>query len=84
MALLKPLSEVGGKFILNWANNIWIRQHYHDKIHSATRQKPIVAFESEPTPLRIADLVELEDAFLLEETRTVDKTCRFKLRNLEW
>ena len=63
---------------------IWIRQHYHDKVHSATRQKPIVAFESEPTPLRIADLAELEDAFLLEETRTVDKTCRFKLRNLEF
>lgn len=63
---------------------IWIRQHYHEKIHSATKQKPIVAFESDETLLRIVDPMELENVFLLEETRTVDKTCCFKLRNLEF
>lgn len=63
---------------------IWLRQHYHEKVHSATKQKPMLAFESDPYPLRRVDLETLADAFLVEETRKVDKTGVFKLNGREY
>lgn len=63
---------------------IWIRQHYHEKVHSATKQKPMLAFESDPYPLRRVDLETLVDAFLVEETRKVDKTGVFRLNGTDY
>lgn len=63
---------------------LWVRQHYHEKIHSATKQKPMLAFESDPYPLRRVDLSTLVDAFLVEEERKVDKTGVFRLNGREY
>ena len=63
---------------------IWLRQHYHEKVHSATKQKPMLSFEEDTYPLRQVDLATLVDAFLVEEQRTVDKTGVFRLQGLEY
>lgn len=63
---------------------IWLRQHYHEKVHSATKQKPMLAFESDAYPLRRVDLATLIDAFLVEETRKVDKTGVFRLNGRDY
>ncbi|MDO9535629.1 MAG: DDE-type integrase/transposase/recombinase [Bacillota bacterium] len=63
---------------------IWLRQHYHEKVHSATKQKPMLSFEEDPYPLRQVDLATLVDAFLVEEQRTVDKTGVFRLQGAEY
>lgn len=63
---------------------IWVRQHYHEKVHSATKQKPMLSFEEDPYPLRQVDLATLVDAFLVEEQRTVDKTGVFRLQGAEY
>ncbi len=63
---------------------IWLRQHYHEKVHSATKQKPMLAFESDSYPLRRVDLATLIDAFLVEETRKVDKTGVFRLNGIDY
>lgn len=63
---------------------IWVRQHYHEKVHSATKQKPMLCFESDPYPLRRVDLATLVDAFLVEETRKVDKTGVFRLNGADY
>lgn len=63
---------------------VWIHQHYHERIHSATKQKPILKFESDVYPLRRISLEDLVDAFLIEDTRTVDKTGVFQLNRLEY
>jgi len=63
---------------------IWVRQHYHEKVHSATKQKPMLSFESDSYPLRRVDLSTLVEAFLVEDTRKVDKTGVFKLDGLEY
>lgn len=61
---------------------VWVNQHYHQKTHSATKQKPIVRFESDTHPIRNVEFNELEDAFLLEEKRTVRKDCLIKFQGL--
>lgn len=63
---------------------IWLRQHYHEKVHSATKQKPMLSFESDSYPLRRVDLATLVDAFLVEETRKVDKTGVFRLNGIDY
>ncbi len=63
---------------------IWLRQHYHEKVHSATKRKPMLSFEEDGYPLRRVDLVALIDAFLVEEQRTVDKTGVFRLNGSEY
>lgn len=63
---------------------IWLRQHYHENVHSATKQKPMLAFESDSYPLRRVDLATLVDAFLVEETRKVDKTGVFRLNGVDY
>lgn len=63
---------------------IWLRQHYHEKVHSATKQKPMLAFESDSYPLRRVDLATLVDAFLAEEARKVDKTGVFRLNGVDY
>jgi len=63
---------------------IWLRQHYHEKVHSATKQKPMLAFESDPYPIRRVDFETLVDAFLVEETRKVDKTGVFRLNGVDY
>lgn len=63
---------------------IWLKQHYHERVHSSTKQKPMLAFESDSHPLRRIDLAALIDAFLVEDTRTVDKTGVFRLNGTDY
>jgi len=63
---------------------IWLRQHYHEKVHSATKGKPMLCFEEDAYPLKRVDLAALIDAFLVEEQRTVDKTGVFRLNGSEY
>lgn len=64
--------------------SIWLTQHYHERVHSSTKQKPMLAFESDSYPLRRIDLESLVDAFLVEETRKVDKTGVFRLNGTDY
>ena len=63
---------------------VWIRQHYHEKVHSATKKKPMLHFETDSYPLRRVDLETLVDAFLVEDTRKVDKTGVFRLNGSDY
>ncbi len=63
---------------------IWLRQHYHEKVHSAIKKKPMLCFETDSYPLRRINLEELIDAFLIEETRKVDKTGVFRLGGIDY
>ncbi|MEW6523679.1 MAG: transposase [Bacillota bacterium] len=56
-----------------------LQTYYHERVHSASKQKPVVCFEHDPTPLRRLDLAQLHDALLLEDNRSVDKTRVFTL-----
>ncbi len=60
---------------------VWINYHYHDRIHSALKKKPIAVFTNDVLPIRTADQAELEEAFLVEDTRKVDKTGVFSINN---
>lgn len=61
---------------------LWITHHYHQRVHSSLKQKPVVLFQSDTKPLRTADLAILEHAFLMEDTRKADKTAMFSLDNV--
>ncbi len=63
---------------------IWVRQHYHEKVHSSTKQKPMLRFESDSHPIRKVDLATLVDAFLVNDTRKVDKTGVFRLNGTDY
>ena len=58
----------------------WLKMHYNDKPHSATKQAPSVRFDMDNHPIRQVDLTEIYEAFLVEETRKVDKTGIFSLQ----
>lgn len=58
---------------------LWITHHYHDRVHSSLKQKPWTMFHSDTHPIRTADKARLEHAFLIEDTRKVDKTGVFSL-----
>ncbi|NPV81927.1 MAG: DDE-type integrase/transposase/recombinase [Firmicutes bacterium] len=58
----------------------WLKIHYNDKPHSATKQAPSVRFDMDNHPIRQVDLTEIYEAFLVEETRKVDKTGIFSLQ----
>ncbi len=62
----------------------WITHHYHKQIHSSTKQKPVDRFENNTEPIQNVPLEKLYDAFLLEETRSVDKTGVISLNNIRY
>ena len=76
MALEKPhtLKE------LNDAFRAWLSEGYHHQPHSAIGGKtPAEAFAQDTAPLRFHSLEALQDAFLWEAERTVDKCGCLKL-----
>ncbi len=62
----------------------WIAQHYHEKVHSSTKQAPFRRFQNDDAPLQHVDLEVLYDAFLYEEKRVVDKTGTISLNNVRY
>lgn len=62
------LDKLNGLF---WA---WLDVAYLNRAHRATKQTPKERFEQDSEPLRTIDPVALQEAFLWEEERMVDKT----------
>ena len=61
---------------------IWLSELYQDKVHAALDGKtPEQAFLSDSRPLRFATAEQLTDAFLVSETRLVDKTGCLSFRS---
>ena len=60
---------------LNGWVDIWVKERYAHKEHSALNGKtPFEAFRSETTQIRSVSAEELAHAFLHAETRKVDKS----------
>ena len=56
----------------------WVEQVYHRRIHSETGQTPLERFEAAGPPV-LPSLVELHEAFLWSEHRSVTKTATVSL-----
>lgn len=69
---------------LNQYFEAWLKEYYHERVHSSTKQKPILRFGGDTTPIRTIDLEQLNDAFKLEATRKVDKTGVFSLEGTDY
>lgn len=79
VALEKPqtLKELNDHF------RAWLSEAYHRKPHSSLGGKtPAETFAMDTTPLRFHSLEALQDAFLWEAERTVDKSGCLKLEGL--
>lgn len=70
---LKTLEDLNNFF---WA---WLEMAYQQKKHSSTAVKPVNRFNNCTHPLRRVDIATLNQIFLWQEERTVDKTCCFSL-----
>lgn len=65
---------------LNEHFRVWLSEGYHHKVHSSLAGKtPAETFATDVTPLRFHSAEALEDAFLWEAERTVDKSGCLKL-----
>lgn len=75
----KNLEELNRKF------RIWLDEGYNGKEHSSLKGvSPSQAYAGDPKKVRFATPEECHDAFLWEETRTVDNTGCFKLHGTEY
>jgi len=59
---------------LNHALRSWLDGYYHQRVHGSTKQTPRERFEASSKPRKRKSLLELNELFLWEENRTVDKT----------
>jgi len=76
---LKDLSQ------LNQLYRAWLEEAYQHKEHSGLAGRtPMACFQSDEKRIRFATPEECYDAFLHEETRTVDKTGCFSLHNITY
>jgi transposase InsO family protein len=74
------LQEAGTLEELNTLFRGWLSERYQHKPHSSLNGKtPLEAFSEDSTPLRFHSLETLQDAFLHEAERTVDKSGCLKL-----
>ncbi len=79
--LKKPQSCLEVKHYLN----IWLRELYQTKPHSALDGKtPEQAFKEDSKSLRWASKEQLDFAFVFTETRLVDKTGCISFRSIPW
>lgn len=68
---------------LNAALRSWLDGYYHEREHSSTKQSPKARFEASERPRQRKPLEELNELFLWEEERSVDKTGCIQLsRNI--
>lgn len=85
---LRLLVDSGELTTLDGANKYlfsWLESYYNERRHSATKQKPILRWESDTsTEIRRANLDVLNDAFLWEDERKVDKTGILSLSGNEY
>jgi len=59
---------------VNAALRSWLDGYYHAREHGSTKQSPQVRFDASQKPRKRKSLLELNELFLWEEQRTVDKT----------
>lgn len=59
---------------LNQALTAWVEGYYHQRKHGSTKQPPLERLESHTRPIKRKTFAELQDIFLWEEKRTVDRT----------
>ncbi|WP_281889594.1 DDE-type integrase/transposase/recombinase [Paenibacillus sp. YYML68] len=59
---------------VNQALRSWLDGYYHLRVHSSTKQTPHERFEASTKARKRRPLTELNEMFLWEEERTVDKT----------
>lgn len=65
---VRTLDELNTFF---WA---WLEGAYHHREHRELQAKPADVFANDPHPLRLADPVEVAEAFLQRQIRKVDRT----------
>jgi transposase InsO family protein len=70
-AKLKKLSTLDS---YNYYLKVWLQESYHCRMHAGIKDTPENAFQASKTPLRFADAEIVADAFLMCETRKVDKS----------
>lgn len=63
---------------------VWMDKFYNEKVHSSTKQKPIIRWESGENELKKPDLKEISEAFLFEGQATVSKVGIIRLQNNEY
>lgn len=64
---------------LNAALRSWLDGYYHTREHGSTKQSPKERFVASSKPRKRMPLVDLNELFLWEETRKVDKTGCIRL-----
>ena len=64
---------------LNEAWAAWLDGYYHQRVHGTTKMSPKQRHEASNREPKRKSLVELNEIFLWEETRTVDKTSGVSL-----
>jgi transposase InsO family protein len=70
---------------LNQLFEVWLEEGYNHYPHSALEGKtPAEVFVADNKQLRYVGMQELQEAFLWEETRKVDKTGCIKYRNMSF
>jgi putative transposase len=74
-AALANITDLGE---LNRLFGAWVEQIYHHRVHSETGQTPLERFMAAGPPT-LPTLVELHEAFLWSERRTVTKTATVSL-----
>ncbi len=67
---------------LNSSFQAWVEMIYHHAVHSETEQSPLERFQASiaQRPVRQADPVQLRQAFLWREKRTVTRTATISLQ----
>ncbi len=82
--LLLDKGELTTLHELNQYFCIWVDRYYHEKVHTSTKQKPILRYTADSKKQRFKSLEEIVQDFLYEETRTVDKTCVIKFNHRKY
>jgi putative transposase len=71
-------SDIGNLDELNDRFDAWVETVYHRRAHSETKQTPLERFNA-AGPQRLPSPLQLREAFLWSETRTVTKTATVSL-----
>ncbi len=75
---IKTLEELNSYF------HAWVNNFYNLRIHSSTKQKPVVRFNSGEKRLREAELNQVYEAFLMEDEASVSKVGTIRLQTNEY
>lgn len=66
---------------LNQAFHSWLEMHYHRKIHGGTKEAPLQRFMTHSGKIKYAEEQDLNQAFMIRETKKVQKDCTFQHKN---